>query len=722
MTAQQSWRGAGPRPIAQPPRSVIQLALLLALSLFGLVLSFAFGRLEVKRGAVAATVKRAEGALERASVTLLRLGGARGLGLLAVPALGLAGFALLSGGHGGVSGAGQAVFVVVALLGGGASALVHARLTLGLGTRAASSAAAAAARGSARAMRPLIRAAAAVAVFGEGLGILGVAAAFASLYAVRGGFAAAGANAELASAVVQLLPAFALGAAVTALSLSREGAVSATAARVGGGYASELYPGFETGDARDPALLAELVGHLVGELLPRAMAGYVCGLTATVSVALLATSGVVPATSSLSCLVLVVLVRAFGAIGSVCGVFAARATDEESPVQALWRGQLSALTVALFGLGAALFWLEREQLGPLFAAGALGLISGALVGLLSCLPLRRVATRELLDARSSGEAATIARGASSGLSGLWPVLIVPALALALIERTLSPLAPPGLLLLAFVAGALALGPLALSVAGFGLLTTHARGVATLARLEAEPKRRASKLDEAGALGGAVGSAHSTMTVALGLLLGLVSLVGGSAQASNGSFGVAAFATALGATLVLLFSARATRSAVLGARLVGIEVERQLRELPRQPGQQPSLPVDFTPSYKGCVDAALEAARGASVAELGSLLFAPFLLGLLLHGLGGAARVGPLVGFGVAAVLGSLILSLVGRTTRAVLAELRRRLRGSDAGLGSAAATQAESFGELVGVTAASSIEAFASVLALTILCLAPLLR
>jgi len=698
---------------------VTQLALLLALSLLGLVLSFAFGRLEVKRGAIAATVKRAEGALERASVAVLRLGGARGLGLLAVPALGLSGFALLSGGHGGVSGAGRAAFVIVALLGGGASALIQARLTLGLGTRAASSAAAAAARGSVRAMRPLLRAAAAVAVFGEGLGVLGVAAAFASLYAVRGGFAA-GVNAELATEVVRLLPAFALGAAITALSLSREGAVSAAAARVGGGHASELYPSFETGDARDPALLAELVGHLVGELLPRALAGYVCGLSATISVALLATSGAVPGASTLSCLVLVVLVRAFGSIGSICGVFAARATDDESPVQALWRGQVSALLVALFGLGAALFWLERAHLAALFAAGALGLVSAALVGLLACLPLRRAATRELLDARGSGDAATIARGASSALSSLWPVLIVPALALALLERTLSQQASSGLLLLTFAAGALALGPLALSAAGFGLLTSHARGVATLARLEGEPKRRATKLDEAGAIGGAVGAAHSALAVALSLLLGLLSLVVPSSP-SFGSYGVAALATALGATLVLLFSARATRSAVLGARLVGVEVERQLRELPKQPGAA-VLPADFTPSYKGCVEAALEAARGASVAELAALLFAPFLLGLLLRGSGAASFSDPLVGFGVAAVLGSLILSSVGRTTRSVLAELRRRLRGSEAGFGPAAVTQAESFGELVGVTAASSVEAFALVLALTVLCLAPLLR
>lgn len=700
-----------------------QLALLLALSLIGVVLAFAFGRLEVKRGAVSATVKRAEGALERSSVAVLRLGAVRGLTLLAVPALGLSAFALLGGARGSVPGIGRAAFLVVVLLAGAASALIQARLALGLGTRAASSAAAAVARSSARAMRPLIRAAAAVAVFGEGLGILGVAAAFASLYAVRGGFAVNGQSAELAVEVLRLLPAFALGAAVAALALSREGSVAATAARIGGGHALDLDASIDAGDARDPALLAELVGHLTGELLPRALTSYVCGLCATISVALLALASGDVAKGALGWLVLVVLVRAFGAVGSVCGVFAARVTDDEAPLRALWRGQASALVVSLFGLGAALFWLERELLVPLFAAGSLGLLTMALVGQLSWLPLRRgnSVVRELSDARSSGEAATIARGASSGLASLWPALIVPALVLAFIERALAHAAPSGLLLITFTAGALSLSPFALSMAGFGLLATHARGVATLARLDPAPRRRAGRLDEAGLLGATAGSTHATLALSLSLLVGLLSLTVSGSPAPGGSLGLSAFATVAGVALVLLFGARATRSAVLGARLVSAEVERQLRECSRPPDTA-TLPAEFTPSYKGCVEASLNAARGASVLELAGLLVAPFLLGVFLHW-GAAASLGaPLVGFGLAAVIAGLVFTLGGRATRATLGELRRRLRGNETGTGPRAATEAESFGELVGVAAASSVEALALVLALTVLCLAPLLR
>jgi H+-translocating diphosphatase len=725
VTAQR-WRKRRSKARLSAPTNAIpvtQLALLLALSLIGLVLSFAFGRLEVKRSPISATVKRAEGALERASVTVLRLGATRGLTLLMVPALGLVGLSLLGDASGAVSSGGRAIFLLVALLAGAGLTLVQARFTLGLGTRAASSAAVALARGSARAMRPLIRASIAIAVFGEALGLLGAAAAFASLYAVRGGFAATEPNAALANEVVKLLPAFALGAAVAALVLSREGSVAATAVRVGGTQGTQLDAAGDAGDPRDPALLAGLMGQLVGELLPRALTSYVCGLTVTVSAALLAVSGARAGANTLACLVLVALVRAFGALSSVCGVFAARVTDEEPPSLALWRGLGSAFVVASFGLGAALFWLERPHFAPLFAAGALGLCSMTLVAQAAWLPLRRGAatSRELLEARGSGEAATIVRGAGAGISGVWPALLLPALSLAFLERALSTSTPPGLLLVSFAAGALSLGPFALSMSGFGLLAVHARGVAALARLDVEPRRRELQLDDASALGNAAGSTHASLSLALSSLLGLLSLNGTARASTDGSLGPAALAIGLGVALVLLLGARAAQSAVSGSRLVASEVERQLREFPRQQGVV-AVPADFTPSYKACVEAAFSAARGASVVELGALLLAPFVLGSWLRWGSGAALEPTLAGFGIAAVLSGLVLTLGARATRAMLGELRRRLRGGDASLSPATANQAQSFGDLVGVSAASSVEALALVLALTVMCLAPLLR
>jgi Na+/H+-translocating membrane pyrophosphatase len=710
----------GPGPTRNHP--VIQLALLLALSLIGFVVSFAFGRLEVRRSPVSSTVKRAEGALERASLLLLRLGTARAAPLLLVPTVGLVAFSLLGGGSATLSSAGRAVFLVLALLAGAASTLVQARLALGLGARAASSATAAVARGSALAMRPLLRGSVAIAVFGDALGVLGIATTFGLLYAIRGGFAAALPNLALAAEGAALLPAFALGAAVSALVLTREGSVAASSADLGGAPGPELADAAAAGDARDPALLARLVGQLVGELLPRALTSYVCGLTITVATAKLASAPTFLGATTASCLVLVALVRAFGGLASICGVLAARVSEEEPPQRGLGRGLVSAGVVATFGLGAALFWLERPHFLPLFGASLLGLGSMTVVTQLAWLPLRRSATpREVADTRQTGEVAAILRGAGSGVSAWWPALVLPALALALAERTLSGAAPSGTVTVAFVAGALSLGPFALSLSGFGLLSTHTQGVAALSRLELEHPRRLTKLDDASAWSRLAGSMQGSLGLSLSTLLGLLSLAAVPHGETSLGLGLGALSLGFGLCLVLVFGARATRSAVQGARLVALEVERQLRDVPPRQGVS-SLPSDYTPSYKACVDAAFEAARGAPVVELFGLLMAPFLLGALLHGAGAAGIGQALASFGLAAVLTGLILTLGGRATRATLRELRRRLRSSDLAPAATTGVQAQSFGDLVGVTTAASVEALALVLALTVLSLAPLLR
>lgn len=697
---------------------VTQLALLLALGLIGFALSFAFGRLEVKRNPVSTTVKRAEGALERAALLVLRLSAGRVSAALVVPALGLTAFSLFGKAPGLLSSVGRAVFLCLALVMGAVSTLVHARFALGLGARAASSATAALSRGSALAMRPLLRASVAIAVFGDTLGILGVASAFACVYAIRGGFAGTEPNGVLAAEVAALLPAFALGAAVAGLVLAREGSVAKSSADMGGSIGAELGPAAETGDARDPALLAKLMGHLVGELLPRTLSSYVCGLTITVSAARLAVLETsVSGAGAISCLVLVSLVRAFGGLGSVCGALSARVTDEEPAPRGLGRGLLSAFVVTAFGLGAALFWLERAHFLPLLGAGLLGLSMMTIVGQAAWLPLRRSSSaRGLSDGRENGEAAIIVRGAGASVGSWLPALVVPALGLAIAERSSSESVTPTLVALTFVAGALALEPFALALSGFGLLATHARGVAALSRLELETPKRLQALDDASARGKIAGSTHSSLALALSALLGLLPLGSGAARSDGVPLGLGSLALGLGMALVLAFGARATQSALQGARLVASEVERQLREFPQPAG----APADFTPSYKPCVEAAFAAARSTSLSELLLLLLAPFLLGSLLFWGGAAGSAPALAGFGVAAVLVGLILTLGGRATRAVLREVRRRAR-SDAS-SAPVAQQAQSFGDLVGVTTASSVEALALVLALTVLCLAPLLR
>jgi K(+)-stimulated pyrophosphate-energized sodium pump len=681
---------------------VTQLALLLVLGLFGSLLAFVLVRLELTRGAVPASVKRAEGALERASATLLRVASLRALTLLLVPALGLAAFA----GHGDVSrisAVGRAVFSVLALMAGALTALLQARFALALGVRAASAAATARARGSALTLRPLLRAAVATSVWGEGLGLLGLTVSFASLYAVRGGFASAQPSAELASDIAKLLPAFALGAAVTALSIAREGSVAGAAARVGGARTTEPEAGLAPSDPRDPALLAQLVGNLVGELLPNALTSFACGVVATTSVAVWVASG--GPSGALASLVLVVLVRAFGGVASVCGVLAARVTDEEPASRALVRGQSSALVVALVGLGAALFWLMREHWGALFVAGAAGACSTTLVSLGAGLRLGHFS--RVADGRR--DASFIVRGLGAGFTSAWPSLLIPALALASVEHGLASHASAGALLVSFVAGALSLTPFAVSLQGFGVLTQHTRGVVALLRMEEEGSQRASKLEEASALGRAAGSTYTSLALGASLLLGLAAA---SPALATGTLGIGAgvLAVTVGLALMTAFGSATARSAVSGARLVATEVEEQRR----------ATPADAAPSYKSSLDASLEAARAVPRWELGLTLACPFALAGLLRFSAVPSGDAAFRSFGVTAVTAALVVALGARATRARLTEAPGRTRS----VGALPLThvQAESFGDLVGVPVAASVEALALVLALIVLCLAPLLR
>ena len=169
-------------------------------------------------------------------------------------------------------------------------------------------------------------------------------------------------------------------------------------------------------------------------------------------------------------------------------------------------------------------------------------------------------------------------------------------------------------------------------------------------------------------------------------------------------------------LVLAFAARSSRSALLSARLMAEEVRRQLHGLPRRQGVV-SVPADFTPSYKACIDTALAGTRPGALAESAWVLLVPFALALLL--LGDSAARPALLAFAAAAVICGLTFVLGSRAARAALREARRRSRSEPPGQGTPGGPQ--NFGDLVGLSAAAGVEALISVVALSVLSLASLL-
>jgi hypothetical protein len=304
---------------------------------------------------------------------------------------------------------------------------------------------------------------------------------------------------------------------------------------------------------------------------------------------------------------------------------------------------------------------------------------------------------------------------------LLPALLLPALGLWLLEglrgASLGGVAPAAsTLLVAFVAGLVATLPLSLAVNGLGLLADAAQTVAALAQL-GEQRRGNLRLDEVSSIGGGAAGAHASLALAASLLLGLFALGDGAPSPSPASLGPPLSAALAGITLILLFAARSARGALLGARIVADEVRRQLRSATPRAGAAPAAPAaDFTPSYKACVDSALASSSESSLWLPGTALLAPFVLGALSALIGHVFPRSALLGFACAAVLSGLVFVLSSRATRAALREARQRSRGSETNAGSAGAALS-SFGDLLGIAAATGVEALIGTIALSTLSL-----
>jgi hypothetical protein len=382
--------------------------------------------------------------------------------------------------------------------------------------------------------------------------------------------------------------------------------------------------------------------------------------------------------------------------------------------------------VSAFGLAAGLYWLRLEATASLLLAGLAGLLVASSVSRLVWLPLRRGAApaRETAEARNLSEGAAIALGSGSGLSSLLLALLLPAAGLWLLEGLrgaaiggATPAAPA--LLVAFVSGLLATLPFSLAVAGFGHLAEAAQSVAALAQLGGE-RRSSARLDEVGLLGGGAAGAHATLALASSALLGLFAL-GASSPAPSSSLAAPLSAVLAGITLVALFAARSARGALLGARIVADEVRRQLRSA--APGGP--LSPDFTPSYKSCVDSALTSLRESSLLLPGLALLVPFALGGVSLAWGDLLPRSALSSFACAAVISCLVFVLSSRATRAALREARLRSRAAESSAargwgegGQRDGAALSGFGDLLGIAAATGVEALMGALALSILSIA----
>ncbi|HEX3775668.1 MAG TPA: sodium/proton-translocating pyrophosphatase [Polyangiaceae bacterium] len=715
-----------------------ELGLIVGIDAVGLALALLMWRELSVREAPVPAIRRLGSALERAARAFLW----QELRLVAAVTLPLA---ALAGAGGAVAAAQSPVgnlesaFWLASGLGLGAiCATISAYAATILAIRGAVRAAGAAAQSLDGALSVAMRAAGTAALFGETLSVLGLGGLFAVIFAIKGGFAlAAEQSAPLAVRVASLLPSFALGAAAAGLVLQRGGGAFHAASGVGSDQAGERDAGLDHDDARNPAVVAELVGDHVGASATRVVDGFVSSSVANSAALIIgaALSAATPHDDPLLLLALPLVVRAFGVIASAFGVFLVR-TDEVSNVSfAFLRGYLSTATIALVGLAGATFWLLGERFLPVFAAGTLGIL--ALLGAAHLLALRlgrrsgfmRDANEGLRVGGGAVIAATLGAGFETALA---PIAILGFAGLVAARIGSSSSAPGGVTtcLIVFALAALSLAPYVLSIATLGSIADSARGIASMTSADSELRRRSSRLDDAGFLGSAVARQYAIFSGGLASLLlawaiAVQTHAANAASPSAGESSVLSWCGLLGAAVVLGYAGSVARAAVRGAREVSSEVERQLRGFPREHGVA-QVPADYTPSYKTCVELTTAISLRRAVAPILVGLSVPLALGFLLRAL--YRNLAPalvtlgLTWFVLIAALSGLTAALCLDAARATLGSVRRANRVRDGALGAfSTSITADALSDIFGNAATPALSLLVKATAATALVIAPLL-
>jgi Na+/H+-translocating membrane pyrophosphatase len=714
---------------------VTALGLVFAINVAGLAFALLLTRWVASREAAAASARRVVSAVQRASASLLHAIFRRIGGELVVLVGLLAALHLLLG-HAARAAAGSTglLWSSVALVLGAAATCAAVQASVSLGSLAVSRTLGATRLGLDRALRVSVRAGGAAGLLAETTSLLGVAVVTGLVYAMTSGLPPQQRTLELAARLVQLLPAYGVGAAVAALLIQRTGATFHAAADAGGDIAGERGAGLEHDDARNPAVVADLVGDRVGAIASRSADLFVSASLGHVVVflvaALLYRKTPPQEAPSLALAALPLAVRAFGVIASAFGVMVVTAEEAGNAAPALWRGHATTSVIAVGGLAGASLWLGGSSSSAFLVAGLLGLLAAVGLGHSARLRAgrRSGASRELLEALRVHDASATLQALGLGLGSLLLPVATLTVATTVAWQVGAGLGLPAggpLAVLTATGAALSVGPYVLAVAHFAPVADSVRGVMIMAQSEGDEQQRARKLDEAGLASVCV--AQNYLSV-VGVLVALccataLSMLSSSPDAPSLATPGVIGGGFLGAALVWTYAGDGLQRAARGARRVAAEVDRQLRGFPREHAIV-RVPSDFAPNYRAVIEIVTRAALDKSLLATSAAILVPVGvaagLSLLGHSEDPTLVNRGLASFVVVAALAGLATSVVLDGTRALLSAPRRSVDAQPGTPGFGAALAADALADALGNSAGPAAHIVGRLGAVVCLAIAPL--
>ncbi len=415
---------------------------------------------------------------------------------------------------------------------------------------------------------------------------------------------------------------FGFGASSIALFARVGGGIYTKAADVGADLVGKVEKGIPEDDPRNPAVIADNVGDNVGDVAGMGADLYESYVNSIISTMVI---GTVAYAGSLSAVTLPISIAAVGIACSMLGVFFVRGKD---PMKALNMGVfastiltaiISYFVVKMSGLGISIYY---ASLTGLFAGFGIGLATEYYTS------SHRKPTKSIAMAAQTGAGTNVIQGIAVGMmSTLLPVLIVCVAVLLAYQWG-------GFYGIAISAvGMLSTLGITLAIDTYGPVADNAAGIAEMAHMGEETRKRAESLDAVGNTTAAIGKGFAIGSAALTALalfasyaqithLETISII--DPKVVVGLF--------IGGMLPFLFSAFAIQAVGKSASEMVNEVRRQFKTI------KGLMKGKAKPDYERCVAISTRSALKNMIVPSLLAIFTPIAVGMWL----GAAALGGLL--------------------------------------------------------------------------------
>ncbi|HET8569948.1 MAG TPA: sodium-translocating pyrophosphatase [Candidatus Limnocylindria bacterium] len=459
---------------------------------------------------------------------------------------------------------------------------------------------------------------------------------------------------------------FGFGASFVALFAQLGGGIYTKAADLGADLVGKIEAGIPEDDPRNAAVVADLVGDNVGDCAGRGADLFESTAAENIGAMILGVALFV-ATRDPAWILFPLVVRGFGLIASVIGIFVVRGREQGDPMSSLNLGYYVTLV-----LSVAFMWLTTNTLLNANGGGHWFFYAGV-VGILTSLAFVYITqyytsggfrpVREIANAAKTGPATTIISGTAVGFETTAPSIVAISVALFAAFKFGEQWALQTGIVGGNVGGiygtAVATMGMLMSAAfilamdTFGPITDNAAGVATMARAPHDVRDRLDRLDAAGNTTKALTKGYAVASAALAAFLLFSAYLERVAHLTGKPFHTVDLAKVdvfigglLGAMLVYLFSSLAIRAVGRAGGAIIEEVRRQFRE---HPGIMAGTE---KPDYARVVDITTSSALRNMIAPGVLAVAAPILVGVLLKAEAEAAllMVGTMAGVILATVL------------------------------------------------------------------------